>query len=64
MYKIYYVDKRVPQLVTGSEQKGTYRGHLFPHFSVKATFRGWQVTIKATKAQEACIYDSEEFNQG
>lgn len=27
--------------------------YLFIQFSVKPTFRGWKVTIKATSAQEA-----------
>lgn len=36
---------------------------LFIQFSVKPTFRVWKVTIKATSAQEAWVYDSEELNQ-
>lgn len=35
---------------------------LFIQLSVKPTFRARQVTIKTTKAQEACANASEELN--
>lgn len=46
-----------------AKRKAHTRGSLFIKFSVKPTFRAWQGTVKATKAQEACVHDSEELNQ-
>ena len=61
---MYYTHRRVPQLESQkAKRKAHTRGSLFIKFSVKPTFRAWQGTIKATKAQEACVHDSEELNQ-
>lgn len=53
--------RMVPQLESEKVNKRRMQGAgLFTQFSVKPTFRAWQMTTKATKAQEAHVRDSEE----
>ena len=64
IYNICYTYRRVPQLgLENANRKACTRGGLFIKFSEKPIFRARQLTIKATKAQEACVQDSEELNQ-
>ena len=52
IYIIYYTYRRVPQLgLEKANRKAHTSGGLFIKFSVKPTFRAWQLTIKARKAQ-------------
>lgn len=49
--------------VRNANRKACTRGGLFISFQRNQHSGARQLTIKATKAQEACVQDSEELNQ-
>lgn len=58
------MNRRAPRLKSEKvNRKAHMEASLFIQFSLKPTFRAWQGTIKARKAQEVCVLDSEGLNQ-
>lgn len=54
--------RRVLQIQRKLTERHIEGAGLFIQFSVKPTSRAWQMTTQTTKAQEACVHDSEELN--
>lgn len=55
--------RRVPQIQRKLTERHIESAGLFIKFSVKPTSRARQMTMQTTKAQEACVHDSEELNR-
>lgn len=56
------MNRRDPQLESEkAKRKAHMEAGLFIQFSVKP-FRAWRLTIKATKAEETSVHDSDGLN--